>query len=349
LDGSDSKAQEQVQELAESPDWLFQEIHGETMQYLFAHVSSDTYRESSFLDHRTRPVPGEVKGAPLGVINRLLKPEGRPANYVFHSAFCCSTLFSNCLQSVSDSLVLKEPKVLVNLADALAQSKNSGGFQPRQWQAILAPSLRLLEKTYPGQHGVIVKPANSANNLMQDILGLRPSRTLFMYGSLSEFLLSNLKELDASRYMVPLFLERLIPLSDFAEKLPVADIRNLEHLQQCAVLWHAQLYHFSKLSAGNDLVRCLAASDFLEAPESVVRRALEHFELPCDTKRLGQLAGSGPLSRHSKSGDRFDSSARDDENAAMSAKHGGELKKTLEWMDGMLETLPIDLPLQPRL
>jgi hypothetical protein len=349
LDGSDSKAQRQVQEFAENPDWLFQDIHGETMQYLFAHVSSNTYRESSFLDHRMRPVPGEVKGAPLNVINRVLKSDSRPANYIFHSAFCCSTLFANCLQSVSDSLVLKEPKALGNLADALAQSQNSGVFKPQQWQAVLAPSLRLLEKTYPGQQGVIVKPANSANNLVQEILGLRPSRTLFMYGSLSDFLLSNLKGLDESRYMVPLYLQRLIPLTDYADKIPNADIRSLEHLQQCAVLWHTQLYHFSKLAAGNDLVRCLAASDFLDEPESVVRRALEYFELPCDAERLGDLAESGPLSRHSKSGDRYDSAAREDENAAMSAKYGSELKETLEWMDGMLDTVPIDLPLRPQL
>ncbi len=319
------------------------------MQYLFAHVSSSTYQDSSFLDHRMSPVPTEIKGAAINVVNRLLKSDSRPANYIFHSAFCCSTLFSNCLQSVSNGLVLKEPKVLGNLADALAQSQSSGGFNRRHWQAFLAPSLRLLEKSYPGQKGVIVKPANSANNMMEDILDLRPSRTLFMYGGLSDFLLSNLKGLDESRHMVPLFLARLLSLTDYADKLQIADVRSLEHLQQCAVLWHAQLYHFSRLAAENNSVRCLSASDFLQEPESAVRRALEFFELPCDTEQLSLLAESGPLSRHSKSGDRFDSETREDENAAISAQHGSELEVTLSWMDGLLDRLPINLPLRPKL
>ena len=339
----------QVQEFAENPDWLFQGIQGETMQYIFAHVSSNTYRDSSFLDHRMSPVPSVMKGAAINIVNQSLKSDGRPANYIFHSAFCCSTLFSNCLQSVSDSLVLKEPQALGHLADALARSQKAGSFNRYRWQQVMAPGLRLLEKSYPGQQGVIIKPANSANNMMHDILSLRPSRTLFMYGSLSDFLLSNLKGLDESRQMVPLFLERLHPLTDYADKLPITDVQNLEHLQQCAVLWHTQLYHFSRLAAANDSVRCLAATDFLEEPESVVRRALDHFGLPCDSERLNQLSSSGPLSRHSKSGDRYDSDTRADENAALLEQHGGVLNETLKWMDSLLDDFPIVLPLRPQL
>jgi hypothetical protein len=349
LESSDTKAPGQVLDFLENPDWLFQEIHGQSMQYLFAHVSSSTYRDSSFLDHRMSPLPTEVRGAAFQLVNRLLKSDSRPANYIFHSAFCCSTLFCNCLQAVSDSLVMKEPSVLGHLADALAHSQNSGNFRRQNWQKILDPALRLLEKTYPGQRGVIIKPANSANNMMEDILELRPSKTLFMYGSLNDFLLSNLKGLDESRYMVPLFLKRLLTLSDYAEKLQLADVQSLEHLQQCAVLWHAQLYHFSRLAENKHSVRCLAASDFLQQPNAVVQRALAHFDLPCDAGRLSELAESGPLSRHSKSGNRFDAGARADQNAALSARYGKELNNTLHWMDGLLSRLPVVLPLQPQL
>ncbi|MDH3612463.1 MAG: hypothetical protein OEU90_00515 [Gammaproteobacteria bacterium] len=321
------------------------------MQYLFAHVSSSTYRDSSFLDHRTSPAPTEVKGADINIINRLLNSNSRPANYIFHSAFCCSTLFANCLQTVSDSLVLKEPLILLHLADALAHSKNSGNFIRRHWWALLRPSLLLLEKKYSGQQGVIIKPANSANNMLEDILSLRPTKTLFMYGSLRDFLLSNLKRLEESRYMVPLFLKRLYPITDYAEKLNIPDVQNLEHLKQCAVLWHTQIYHFYLVAAasGNDSVRCLAASDFLEEPESIVRQALDYFGLACDTERLNQLAKNGPLSRHSKSGDGYDTDERSDENAALSVQHESALHSTLEWMDGLLNKLPVNPPLQPQL
>ena len=209
--------------------------------------------------------------------------------------------------------------------------------------------MRLLEKTYPGQKGVIIKPANSANNMMEDILGLRPSRTLFIYGGLNEFLLSNLKGLDESRYMVPPYLARLCPLTDYENLAGIPDVKKLKHLQQCAVLWHTQIYHFSRLAAETDSIRCLAATDFLQEPEAVVKRVLEHFDSPCDSDKLGQLTDSGPLSRHSKSGDRYDAGSREDENAAISAQHAGELKETLSWMDGLLEKVPIELPLKPQL
>jgi hypothetical protein len=170
-----------------------------------------------------------------------------------------------------------------------------------------------------------------------------------MYASLKDFLLSNLKGLDESRYMVPLFLKRLYPLTDYADKAQIGDLDSLEHLQQCAVLWHTQLYHFSKLAAGNDSVRYLAASDFLADPNAIVERALEYFGLPCDSARLKQLAISGPLSRHSKSGDRFDSDKRANENAALTAQHDSELKDTLDWAGGLLQTIPSDPPMQAAL
>lgn len=349
MDSSDTRSKNAAKEFTENPDWLFQGIQGETMQYLFARVSSSTYQDSSFLDHRMNPPPGEITGFAMRDINRSMKHEGRPANYIFHSAFCCSTLLSNCLQFVSNSLVLKEPKALGHLADALAQTKTIPNFNRDRWRMVLAPALRLLEKTYPGQQGVIIKPANSANELMPDILAVRPSKTVIMYGSLKDFLLSNLKGLDESRYMVPLFLKRLYPLTDYADQLQIGDVSSLPHLQQCAVLWHSQLHYFSGLASENGAIRYLAAGDFLREPEAVVERALEHFGLPCNPERLDQLLESGPLSQHSKSGERFDAGARADENAALSAQHKSELQDTMTWMEGLLKTLPVDMPQQPQL
>jgi len=347
LQNGNTETKDQTKEFAKSPDWLFQGINAGTMQYDFAHVDRSTYRESSFLDHRMTPAPSVVEGADIDSINRILNNHGRPANYIFHSAFCCSTLFSNCLQSVSDSLVLKEPEVLGHLANSLARTRTSAGFNLNRWLGFLTPSLLLLEKHYPDQHGVIIKPTNAANILIEDIFRVRRSKTIFMFSSLSDFLLSNLKGPDESRQMIPEFLKRVIPLTDYARKIP--GMVQLDHLQQCAVLWHAQLYQFLLLGGGNDSVRYLAADDFLAEPGAIVSRALEFLDLPCDEERLDQLATSGPLSRHSKSGDQFDAAKRADENAAVMAQHAGELQEVFEWMDESLKTLPIDPPLKAQL
>jgi hypothetical protein len=117
------------------------------------------------------------------------------------------------------------------------------------------------------------------------------------------------------------------------------------------VLWHAQLYHFSMLAAAaeDDSVRCLAASDFLHEPETVLQRALDYFGLNCDAAQLTLLSENGPLSKHSKSGDRYDADIRSDENTALAAEYDSELQSTFDWMGDLLDTLPIDLPLQLQL
>ena len=78
-----------------------------------------------------------------------------------------------------------------------------------------------------------------------------------MYGGPNEFLLSNLKGLDESRYMVPPYLARLCPLSDYENLVGIPGVKNFKHLQQCAVLWHTQIYHFSRLAAETATVEVL--------------------------------------------------------------------------------------------
>src|SRR5690242_9997556 len=94
-----------------SPEWFPVSIDPRARRMRFVRMSPETYRASVFLDARTHHL-GEIRTAGM---DELLR--GRPrgpsrVHYIFHTAFCCSTLLARHLEALPRVLVLKEPGIL---------------------------------------------------------------------------------------------------------------------------------------------------------------------------------------------------------------------------------------------
>lgn len=340
-----------VQQLASNPDWLLVLLRGRSMQFEFARVSRATYEQSPFLDHRITPRPDTFERAPILAVSSALaqQPASRPGHYVFHSAFCCSTLFARCLQAFDHTLVLREPEILVRVATARRELSRSGRFSKAEWLPLVRPVLSLLDKRYNDDLNVVIKPSNFSNALIDDVMTDRRRKALFMYGSREEFLISNLKKLEEGKRMIPVFVNALVPDTDYLQRLPGIDISSLNHLQQCVLLWHAQLYSFARYLAayGSDRIRFLTAEEFLSRPDAVLSAAAAFFDL--GDADIDEVISSGPLSRHSKTGDDYGTDRRRSESAAIQEQYGDDITATLRWSDELIRHLPVELPLQPRL
>ena len=82
-------------------------------------VTRDTYRRSSFLDHRMHREPKQKRMA-CGARELVDRYQGAPAGHVgfiFHVAFCCSTLLARYLELLPGTFVLKEPFIPTQLAE----------------------------------------------------------------------------------------------------------------------------------------------------------------------------------------------------------------------------------------
>lgn len=109
-----------------------------------------------------------------------------PVHFVFHSAFCCSTLLARALDAPGVALTLREPVMLNDLIGW----KRRGGLPARVAEG-LDHALRLLVQPAAPGEAVVIKPSNLVNPLAAAALALRPeARAILLYAPLRTFLVS---------------------------------------------------------------------------------------------------------------------------------------------------------------
>ena len=151
----------------------------------FVKMSPQWYSESVFLD------PGRIRGSCVIEVEleRLQQmTQGiawQPSAYIFHSAFCGSTLMAQALDAIFSCLPLREPEVLGNLQTFISPQTKNTEQQKNDW---LDRILRLLSRRYISNQKTVIKTNDFANPMMIKLLDCpRDIPILFMYTPLPEF------------------------------------------------------------------------------------------------------------------------------------------------------------------
>ncbi len=201
----------------------------------FVKMSPRWYSESVFLD------PGRIRGScvveiELQRLQHMVQGIAwQPSTYIFHTAFCGSTLMAQALGAVFNCLPLREPEILGNLQTYINSQTTDTEQQKNDW---LDWILRLLSRRYISNQGAVIKTNDFANPMMIKLLGCpRDIPILFMYTPLAEFVAACLKVANRcqwirSRYQaVSANTPRLLTLPD---KLTIGE---KSYAQMAAVYW----------------------------------------------------------------------------------------------------------------
>lgn len=237
-------------------------------------ISAEAVAGANFLDERTlpvNPVDIEFKGLDAGVETGLSQSTKR---YIFHTAFCGSTLLCRTLTDQPGVMVLKEPDVLLQIA---RRQLDEGSTAMRPY---LSYAIRELSMPWADGGITVIKPTNSVNRLLGDIQGVAPGKTLLMYSSMEDFILSCCKKLPEAEIRIRWMAQFLIHNSDLGKNLGVDKTHPFNFLEACILTWYTQMEYYSKalaMSAEGQIAMLnmedlladshgcvLAASDFLE-------------------------------------------------------------------------------------
>lgn len=326
-------------------EWLAHRFVESDDSFRFIRVERRIHGEVPFLtdaDLGERPVAGDV---PTAEVLAALGP-GR-LHFLFHSAFCGSTLLTRALDRPGLAMGLSEP---VCLNDMVGFRRR--GADGRTLARAADAALRLLARPFGAGEAVVVKPSNLVNPLAELLLALQPeARAVFLHAPLETFLISVVRKGLHCRLWVRELLESYLREGYVDLGFEPADYFRMSDLQVAAVGWLAQHARFQHLAAklGPGRVAGLDADRMLADPHSAIAAVTGHFGLACDAATIAGIVAGPAFARHSKSGAAFTPEARQNEYAAALAAHGEEIRMVLAWSEKVAETAGMAMAFTPAL
>jgi len=301
------------------------EKHSELMFLSDEHFAGQ-YRKAT---HPAAEIAAAARGAPQA-----------PMHFIFHTAFCCSTLMLKALDVPGRAFGLKEPDVLINLANRFIRS-DDGANRER-----LRLVLSLLARPFDAGETIIVKPTNFANRLALPALEALPdSRAVLLYSDVRTLLTSLLKRGMWGRIWGRRLFWSAGSWTSLALGYDAEQTFVLTDLQALALGWLMQMRHFAEVAQRmGERVTIVDSADFLADPGRTLRGVNRLFGLGIDDPTIDQVVGGPTFARHSKFSERgygLDERAAD-QGAAQSA-HQEELEMVVKWVESVAAHLRVDL------
>lgn len=264
-----------------------------------------------------------------------------PLCWLFHSAFCGSTMLTHGFDLPGVASSLSEP-VLLNDVVGLRRR----GAPSRNVARIADVALRLLGRGYAGEKAVVIKPSNVANPLAELFLMLQPQApAVFLYAPLETFLISVARKGLQCRLWVRELLEGYLREDFVSLGFAPGDYFRQSDLQVAAVGWLAQHSNFARLAdrLGPQRLRLLDADRMVADPATAVTAVARHFGLDLGPDGVADIVRGPAFNRHSKSGGAYSAEARSADYAAARASYGEEIDTVMLWAIKVAESAGINL------
>jgi hypothetical protein len=332
-----------------TPGWYLWDLDLDRKEGVFVHMDRSAYARSSFLDDRIQPAGHGQQRIALQYLWRRYRELDlipQPVRYIFHTAFCCSTLLSRALDIPGRTLVYREPLPL----DALSTLHRNPELAPginRDTRSILLRLDQAMSARHYGDEIVIVKPNDACNNLIPELMaGHDDNRGLVMYSDLKAFLVATLKAPIRRQ-----FIRQSLPRAKAdAAGLPILSSANVEQLsdpEASAYVWLVQLQRLHRLlETCPTQLRSLDAEVFLSHPAQGIKSVSEHMGLMLEEHDINTIINGPTFHRYSKDTQTaYDAHSRAQQHAAALAECQHEIETGLRWAASLLGTDPSPWPL----
>lgn len=323
-------------------EWLAHRYDPQYDAFHFRFVPRARHAEIPFLtDDHLGPVE------PLAVRREeavALASPPAPIHFIFHSAYCCSTLLAAAFDIPGVAMGLKEP-VLFN---DLIGWRLRGATGP-QVARVLDEGLRLLARPFGAGEAVVVKPSNIINPLIPAILSMRPqSRALLLYAPLDDYLASIARKGMWGRLWVRDGFEKLAREGMIAPLGIMPDqYMGLTDIQIAAAGWLAQQAQFNNLIRQfGSRIATLDSETLVQKPSEALAATARLYDVALDDEAIDAIIAGPVFARDAKTGATFDPGQRQREARRGLELHADELEKVGQWARAIAEaaSIPLSLP-----
>lgn len=318
-------------------EWLPHRIDPSTGDILFAHISRDRHRAVTFLDDQYL---GQYDRTSIPISALPQERSDRPLHFIFHGAFCCSTLLARVLDIPGAAMGLKEPIILNDLAPMVRRGSDI--------TRLLGPIVDLLARPFGPGEIVVAKPSNVANDLIAPIMDLRSNvRAIILHAPLRTFLVSIAKKGMWGRIWARRLYAVVRDRRTFDPGYSPEELFLQTDLQIAALCWLYQQSHFAAIAHRySSRIRTLNSDLFLAKREQCLARLLPFFGLDA-AAQAKEVAVSEVFAQHSKVlGSDYDQRARARDHAASDSAHSEEIDMIVSWSQTIMRQfgIPAELP-----
>ena len=296
----------------------------------WAQTSRNTLSEAPFL------FPDVFSGA-----KKQVRPsehtDGILPRYIFHTAFCCSTLFARALDRAGKVLSLKEPEILMQLANF--ERNQPGKIGPALSSitgGLFADDLEVR----------IIKPTNAANRIISELMQFESARAIIIHSDFESFVLSIARKGEEGRTFVRRLYNILLMDSPFAQSLPQRDVFTLSDLQIAGFVWAIQCQQVQDaVNRFPDRYRMVHCDDFLGKPSVTLAAVAEFLSLPLTSEDIDEAVASDVFGTNSKFADQsFDTNIRE----AQKLEAQKAFAQSIEFVRNWVGKLPLPLEIRGR-
>ena len=318
------------------PTWQPFAYDAKADRLVFAHLPRAVQRGKVFLDQRyVQDVPMSAPIAAKALSRDAVRAQAGPIHFIFHTAFCCSTLLTRALDIPGAAMGLKEPAILGSFADANAIRPNSLDVTTS-----LGIALDLLSRPLAPGEVQVLKASNLANTLVPQLLDLRSdAKAIIMHSTLENYLRSKAQKSIAGRAFNREALMLLHPVMPLSSELTPDVLLRLTDLEIAALVWLMQMRFLNDVALryGTARVRTLHGKTLLQRPAETLTRVGAFFGIDLPQTTTWDAIADGPIFReHAKAfGRPFDAEARAAELQAAGEKHAIEIESVMQWAQGI--------------
>lgn len=323
------------------PTWLAHRYDAANDAFQFRQVARERHAELPFLTDQhlgVEPSPLVIAAADVAAMQSSASPA--PIHFIFHSAYCASTMLVRLFDLPGRAMGLSEPQLLNDMVGWRRRGANVADHARG-----MALSLALLGRPFGSGEAVVVKPSNIVNPLAAGMLTLSPaSRALFLYAPLADFLLSVARKGLWCRLWCRELLEGYLQEGFVDLGFVARDYFRQSDLQVAAVGWLAQQANFARLAERfGDRITVLDSRELTRNPATSAATLAAHFGIAGLSER--DFAAHPALSRDSKTGAYFAPGQRDIDLTSASSAYGDEIEQIVGWAEAVANTAGVPLSL----
>jgi len=330
-----------VNDLVNDPRYLAYKFNFDTETVSFLPIESGEIRRVTSLDRRDFDSSRQFLEAPLAELVDLANAsneelQARPPRFIFHTAFCSSTFLSRCLDVEGVTVGIREPQLLLDAANAKRLQWRSRTTK-LEFKHMPGLALKLLQKHASATETLVIKPINSVNNIISELLQITGSaKSLMLYTDARNFALSTLRKREGGKQTVRSMFDLLRCDFPHLAGLQLTHTIHMTDLRVIMTLWRLQIEQakqaLQQFAPGNRMAS-VYGEELIRNPLQSIEAANRFLELGISSEQIRTIVSSGETAVDAKNRDKqFSFEKRQKQYEPLEHFYGDDLDDGLEWL-----------------